>query len=1569
MREFHRTSRQKGHILFTWAVGLLAFVLLPLVPSQVEAQSTCNSNLQYQTHGPMPYFLGDEITVQAFLAAGSIGNGDYLDIPDIGFAMDCKSMDGLTWESCDPNGHKVTFIGKVETAENCVNPSDQQIKFPGQESSFVELIPLNGPLRIQENESCLISWKFRVDELASPVDTTERIAQVVSFPIDEVGGPAICDNGLPTSQDRAGSVDINTCEIEMEKQICLEGCESEDNWFNADTAGAAPALLLGGNAQYRLVVANTGTAGFVSNIQVTDSLLWNGIRTVPALAAGQQAVITSGQIPELSAQAICQSVGSLENIASVTGSCRAGDFPVSDTFQDNAFVSCQGESGIDIVKKASQENYVAGDTITYTFTVTNVGTLHLTNVTVTDPLPGLSTINCPQTELAAGQIMECTATYTTTQADADAGEVQNTATATGTPPVGPNVQDQDTETITSTAVPAIDIEKSASPETYSELGETIVYTFVVTNTGGVTLDFTEAVQDADVPDNIQCTWPGDPLVLFPTESVTCTVDYLITQEDLDNGTKVNIADTFGKGRLAGRTVTDQDTVTIRSEAAPALGLTKTADPSTYDEVGDVINYSYELENIGPLTLYPPYTVDDDKSTDESCTANAPASLAPGDKHTCTASYTITQADLDEGSVTNVATATAKDGDDNDVTSNQDEETVTAIQDPDLGLIKSAVPSTYDSVGDVIGYSYELTNNGNVTLYAPYTVADDKSTDEDCTAGAPDSLAPGESHTCTASYTITQADLDDGSVTNVAIATAKDGDGGDVTSNQDEETVTADQNPTLGLVKSATPGTYDSVGDVISYSYLLTNIGNVTLYAPYAVDDDKSTDESCADSPPASLAPNDTHTCTASYTITQADLNAGSVTNYATATAEDKDGGTVTSNQDDETVFADAKPSIEITKDIRYMGKNDTEWSGWMAADNEGSAAVAVFDADAQYRLTVKNTGNVDLKNVEVDDPDLPTPIVDYSIGALAVDATEILTEADIDALEVLDRCTGRGTFTNNSTANGESVVDDTPVTDFNAAVLKCIGEPAITIAKDISPTGPTGPWYPDITPAQEFPSSAWYRIVLKNVGTAPLENLEVTDGDLTVVEDIPGTLAVGASVTLDSGTVPELFVETRCDGAGTIGNTASVSGNSVDDPADTVDESDSATLKCVGLPAISISKEISTDNSAFEDADTVGTALVTQAPSDAYYRITINNDGPVGLTNVILNDGTLGITDYDVGDIGVGGSVVLTDTDINALYYPDRCLNPGTFGNTANVQGDSVETGSTTSLASDSAWLECTGTPAIQIFKDISVTGTDPWFPDSTPPQIYPSDAWYRLRVTNTGTTDLTNVVVTDGTLGVNYGPFDLAEGASEVVLTATEITELYQPNRCTSAGSFVNTASVSADSAEFPFGSVGDSDMATLVCEEQVEDPEVCVDESNNNRISKPYWIRVRYDADPDTLIQDSATTPIIIPPYPDPVFPATPVDIFIFDDRGGKRVYLHDEQNVVAGAELYIQDPPKLVPPTTQIEIYSECATTGAAPAPECATNLLQTIEFHTSCSQPLLTGDEYGGITIAGGGHDPL
>ena len=246
---------------------------------------------------------------------------------------------------------------------------------------------------------------------------------------------------------------------------------------------------------------------------------------------------------------------------------------------------------------------------------------------------------------------------------------------------------------------------------------------------------------------------------------------------------------------------------------------------------------------------------------------------------CTASYIITLADLNTGSVTNVATGYGS-FNGTPVPSNEDQATANADQNPALTLDKTSVDSSYADAGDVLNYSYQLTNIGNVTLSGPFTVTDNKITgDIACPAVT---LAPGAFTTCTANYTVTQADLDTGSVTNIAQGHVTY-DGEEIDLNEDSLTITGIQQRSLSLDKTANDLFYNHVGQVLSYTYVLTNTGNVTLYPQFWVQDDKTGAADCFPWP-ASLAPGQSHTCTDTYIVTQADLDAGSVVNIANAAA-------------------------------------------------------------------------------------------------------------------------------------------------------------------------------------------------------------------------------------------------------------------------------------------------------------------------------------------------------------------------------------------------------------------------------------------------------------------------------------------------------------------------------------------------------------------------------------------------------------------------------------------------------------------------------------------------------------
>ena len=341
----------------------------------------------------------------------------------------------------------------------------------------------------------------------------------------------------------------------------------------------------------------------------------------------------------------------------------------------------------------------------------------------------------------------------------------------------------------------------------------------MTNVGNVTLAGPFTVSD----DKATVTCPADTS-LAPGASITCTATYTITQADLDAGSVTNTATATN-----GTVTSNEDSETVTAVQNAALTLVKTATPGTYSAVGDVISYSYMVTNSGNVTLAGPFTVSDNKAT---VTCPADTSLAVGASITCTASYVVTQADLDAGSVTNTAQGAAQFGG-NPVLSNEDSETVTAVQAPALTLVKTATPGTYECGRR--RHQLQLPGDEQRQRDAGWSVHGERRQGDGDLPGGRRAWRLGASITCTASYVVTQADLDAGSVTNTATAT-----NGTVTSNPDTETVTAVQNVALTLVKTAAPGSYDSVDQVISYSYLVTNAGNVTLAGPFTVSDDKAT---------------------------------------------------------------------------------------------------------------------------------------------------------------------------------------------------------------------------------------------------------------------------------------------------------------------------------------------------------------------------------------------------------------------------------------------------------------------------------------------------------------------------------------------------------------------------------------------------------------------------------------------------------------------------------------------------------------------------------------------------------
>jgi len=620
---------------------------------------------------------------------------------------------------------------------------------------------------------------------------------------------------------------------------------------------------------YSYKVTNTGNVTLTA-VTVTDPMAGLSVVSCPdsSLLPGASETCTATYT---TTQADVDT-GSLNNTGTATGTPPTGP---NVTATSSVTIPATQTPAIALVKSASISTFSSpGTAVTYSYKVTNTGNVTLTSVTVTDPMSGLSVVSCPDSSLLPGASETCTATYTTTQADVDTGSLNNTGTATGTPPTGPNVTATSSVTIPATQTPALTVVKTSLDASFAVAGTPLHFSFLVTNTGNVTL--TGIVID----DALAGT--SDPVcravVLAPAATTTCTAVYIATQGDVDAGSVTNTAEATGTPPNGSPVTSPPSTVTVPAIQNPELTVIKTVAEAIYSKPGTVLHYSFLVTNTGNTTMTG-ITIDDPLPglSTPVCPVRV---LEPGASTTCTATYVTTQADVDAGHVFNTAMVHGV-GPVGTGLSSPPSQTVTvpAAQTPALTVVKSVTQKSFSAPDTTLNFSFLVTNTGDVTLTG--IVINDELPGLSSLLCPVTTLAPSATTTCTATYLTTQADLDAGHVTNSATATGTPPTGNPVTSPPSTVTVPGGQLPGLTVVKTADQSSFATAGTTLGYSFLVTNTGNVTL-SSITVDDELPgvTDPVC---PVTTLAPSATTTCTASYVTTQADIDAGHVTNTATVT--------------------------------------------------------------------------------------------------------------------------------------------------------------------------------------------------------------------------------------------------------------------------------------------------------------------------------------------------------------------------------------------------------------------------------------------------------------------------------------------------------------------------------------------------------------------------------------------------------------------------------------------------------------------------------------------------------------
>ncbi|MCD7834731.1 MAG: DUF11 domain-containing protein, partial [Lachnospiraceae bacterium] len=480
------------------------------------------------------------------------------------------------------------------------------------------------------------------------------------------------------------------------------------------------------------------------------------------------------------------------------------------------------------IQKAS-----VGDTLTYTITIANTG-----NVAITKPVTDTFTVDGEEVSLslsqaagaaggtgsydadaktvtlAKGETVVLTATYTVTVTD---NTLVNTAVAGDADDTNPP---EDTVTTEVENRGSLLVTKTGDDSLDYMVGDTVIYTITVENTGNCTLtnvEVTDSLADAVFEDGTGYTVDSSRKTaaiasLAERAVVTLTVSYVVTDSDvmINAESGIELIAVYNKATATGEDpdgnpVTDSGDVWVPyEEVNRAWTVSKTVSGMSGEEdettgvrkaaVGDTLVYTITVENTGNVivkkTLTDTFTVDGEdmkltlaqtsgEGTYDSATGLV--TLDVGETLVLEATYTVT-------ATNNTLVNAVVVGDDEDTDPPGDEVTV-EVEDTEAWTVEKTVTGMNGevnettgvqsaAVGDKLTYTITIANTGNVTITKPVTdtfTVDGKEVTlslspsaEDASSNAsgtgiydPDAktvtLAEGESIVLTAAYTVTATD--------------------------------------------------------------------------------------------------------------------------------------------------------------------------------------------------------------------------------------------------------------------------------------------------------------------------------------------------------------------------------------------------------------------------------------------------------------------------------------------------------------------------------------------------------------------------------------------------------------------------------------------------------------------------------------------------------------------------------------------------------------------------------------------------------------------------------------------
>jgi len=390
----------------------------------------------------------------------------------------------------------------------------------------------------------------------------------------------------------------------------------------ADAGASATVNAAAG--EYGFSVANVGS-GRLDAVRIVSDLghaaECAGV-TVHGSAFAEAGALNAGDSVRCVAYPLTQS--RLRNASVVVFARDADGRPTSRTFSFAQPAALTPAQGIAVLAAGgihndanSDGNLQAGETISYDYTLLNVGTLALSNIALAD-IDGAET--CAQATLAVGAWTTCTHVHTVSSAEQTAGMVFNqvdmsASDADGGPVsagdfvVTQNLDNDAGVSVFKSPLLADDVDASG----YASAGDLMRYTFVVKNNNAQALASVDLAEDdpAHIDGTISCattTLGGQSFAglgsgaLASNDVVLCTAEHTISAAEASAGEAQNLVEATAQPTIGGAVQgTGASTIAIPTAADVTLTKALTGESGSIAgvaEPGETLTYTITLTNSG-----------------------------------------------------------------------------------------------------------------------------------------------------------------------------------------------------------------------------------------------------------------------------------------------------------------------------------------------------------------------------------------------------------------------------------------------------------------------------------------------------------------------------------------------------------------------------------------------------------------------------------------------------------------------------------------------------------------------------------------------------------------------------------------------------------------------------------------------------------------------------------------------------------------------------------------------------------------------------------------------------------